>query len=69
VIGFKRQPLKQVPEFFDEITLDLDRALEPSEIIFTHQATRLNIAQTIENIRSYLKTGKALFEVDPESMY
>jgi len=160
VIGFKRQPLKLVPEFFDEITLDLERALEPSEIIFitlpltkdtrglfsaeilsrlkekvlinvgrggvvdeeglyralkngtlkgaaidvwyvypqkgkatavqpsrypihelpnvvlsphlagfTPQAARLNIEQTVENIRSYLKTGKALFEVDPESMY
>jgi phosphoglycerate dehydrogenase-like enzyme len=160
VIGFKRRPLKHVPEFFDEITLDLDRALEQSELIFitlpltqdtkglfsaeilsglngkflvnvgrggvvdeeglyralkdgilkgaaidvwyvypqkgkstatqpsrypihelpnvvlsphlagfTPQAARLNIEQTVENIRSYLKTGKALFEIDPEFMY
>jgi phosphoglycerate dehydrogenase-like enzyme len=36
---------------------------------FTPQAARLNIEQTVENIRSYLKTGKALFEVDTELMY
>jgi phosphoglycerate dehydrogenase-like enzyme len=160
VIGFKRRPLKRVLEFFDEITLDLNRALEQSELIFitlpltkdtqglfsaeilsrmngkflinvgrggvvdeeglyralkdgilkgaaidvwyvypqkgkstaTHpshypihefsnvilsphlagftlQAARLNIEQTVENIQSFLKTGKALFEVDPEFMY
>ncbi|MEW6673114.1 MAG: 2-hydroxyacid dehydrogenase [Thermodesulfobacteriota bacterium] len=160
VIGFKRRPLKRLPPFFDEITLDLDRALEQSEVIFitlpltkdtnglfsagvlsrlngkflinvgrgevvdeeglyralkggilkgaaidvwyvypdkdgaaatqpsrypihelpnvvlsphlagfTPQAARLNIEQTIANIRSYLKTGKTLFEVDAESMY
>jgi len=160
VIGFKRRPLKQAPEFFDDITLDLKSALAQSEIIFvtlpltldtkglfsaeilsrmngkflvnvgrggvvdeeglyralkdgilkgaaidvwyvypqkglstatqpsrfpihelpnvvlsphlagfTPQAARLNIEQTIENIRSYLNTGSALFEVDPESMY
>ena len=160
VIGFKKRPLKRIPEFFDEITLDLDRALEQSELIFitlpltkdtqglfsaeilsglkgkflvnvgrggvvdeeglyralkdgilkgaaidvwyvypqkgkatatqpsrfpfhelanvvlsphlagfTPQAARLNIEQTVENIQSFLKTGKALFEVDPELMY
>jgi len=160
VIGFKRRPLKRIPDFFDEITLDLNRALEQSELIFitlpltkdtkglisakilsclngkflvnvgrgevveeeglyralkdgtlkgaaidvwyvypkkgkststqpskhpihelpnvvlsphlagfTPQAARLNIEQTIENIRSYLKTGKAIFEIDPELMY
>lgn len=160
VIGFKRRPLKRIPEFFDEITLDLDSALKQSELIFitlpltqntkglftakilsrlngkflvnvgrggvvdekglyralkdgilkgaaidvwyvypqkgqstvtqpsrfpihelpnvvlsphlagfTPQAKRLNMVQTVENIRSYLKTGKALFEIDPESMY
>lgn len=160
VVGFKRRPLERIPEFFDEITLDLDEALEQSELIFntlpltnetkglfsekilsrlngkflinvgrggvvdeeglyralkegilkgaaidvwyaypekgestttqpsrypihelpnvvlsphlagfTPQAARLNIEQTVENIRSYIKTGKALFEVDPESMY
>jgi phosphoglycerate dehydrogenase-like enzyme len=160
VIGFKRRPPKRMPDFFDEITLDLNRALEQSELIFitlpltkdtkglisakilsrlngkflinmgrgevvdeqglyralkdgtlkgaaldvwyvypkkgkstatqpskypihelpnvvlsphlagfTPQAARLNIEQTIENIRSYLKTGKALFEIDPELMY
>ena len=160
VIGFKRRPLKQLPQFFDDITLNLESALEPSELIFvalpltqatkglfsagllsrlngkflvnvgrgevvdeeglyralkngilkgaaidvwyvypqkgkstatqpsrfpihelpnvilsphlagfTPQAARLNIAQTVANIRSYLKTGKALFEVNPESRY
>ena len=160
VIGFKRRPLKRNPEFFDEITLDLHRALEQSELIFitlpltkdtqglfsaeilsrlkgkflinvgrgkvvdeeglyhalkdgilkgaaidvwyvypqkgkstatqpsrypihelpnvvlsphlagfTPQAAHLNIEQTMENIRSYLKSGKALFEIDPEFMY
>ena len=160
VIGFKRRSLERIPEFFDKITIDLNQALEQSELIFitlpltadtrglfsaktlsrmngkflvnvgrgevvdekglyralkdgtlkgaaidvwyvypekgkstsaqpsrypihelpnvilsphlagfTHQAARLNIVQTIENIRSYLKTGKALFEVDPEAMY
>jgi phosphoglycerate dehydrogenase-like enzyme len=160
VIGFKKRPLKRAPEFFDELTLDLNRALEQSELIFitlpltkdtkkmfsakilsrlngkflvnvgrggvvdeeglyralkdgvlkgaaidvwyvypqkgkststqpsrypihelpnvvlsphlagfTHQAAGLNIQQTVENIQSYLKTGKALFEVDPDLMY
>jgi phosphoglycerate dehydrogenase-like enzyme len=160
VIGFKRRPLKLILDFFDEISLDLNRVLEQSELIFitlpltkdtkglisakilsrlngkflinvgrgevvdqeglyralkdgtlkgaaidvwyiypkkgkststqpskypihelpnvvlsphlagfTPQAAQLNIEQTVENIRSYLKTGKALFEVDPELMY
>lgn len=160
VIGFKRQPLKRAPEFFDEITLDLNTALEQSELIFitlpltkdthglfsaeilsrlngkvlinvgrggvvdeeglyralkngilkgaaidvwyvypdkgkptatqpsrypihelpnvilsphlagfTPQAARLNIEQTVANIRSYLSTGKAVYEVDLELMY
>ncbi len=160
VIGFKRRPALEIPEGFDEVTLDLNDALAQSELIFitlplttetkglfsakilsrlngrflvnvgrggvvdeaglydalkdgilkgaaidvwydypekggstitqpsrypihelpnvilsphlagfTPQAARLNIEQTIENIRSYLKTGKALSEIDPEAMY
>jgi phosphoglycerate dehydrogenase-like enzyme len=36
---------------------------------FNPQAAELNIEQTIENIRSYLKTGSPVFEADPELMY
>lgn len=36
---------------------------------FTRQSARQNIQQTIENIRSYIQTGKAKFEVDFELMY
>ena len=43
--------------------------LSPHLAGFTPQAARLNIGQTIENIRSYIKTGRARFEVDPELMY
>jgi phosphoglycerate dehydrogenase-like enzyme len=43
--------------------------LSPHLAGFTPEAAALNIAQTIENIRSYLGTGKAVYEVDPELMY
>jgi phosphoglycerate dehydrogenase-like enzyme len=32
VIGFKRKPVIGVPEFFDEITLDLNRAVDQGEL-------------------------------------
>jgi len=35
----------------------------------TPQAVELNIAQTIENMRAYLKTGRPIFEIDPALMY
>lgn len=159
VVGFKRSPAKERPEFFDEITLNLEEALEKGELIFiclpltretkglfsaeilgklegrflinvgraqvvdeeglyrslkdgilrgagidvwyaypqdskdrgnpsrypihelpnvvlsphvagfTPQSARMNIEQTIENIRCYLKTGKPRFVVDTELMY
>lgn len=43
--------------------------LSPHIAGFTPQAAELNIAQSIENIRSYLKTGSPLFEVDLALMY
>lgn len=160
VIGFKKRALEWIPEYFDAITRDLDKALKDSELIFialpltektrglfsaeklsqldgkflvnvgrgevvdeeglyralkagilkgaaidvwyeypakgraegtrpsrypihelpnvilsphiagfTPQAGRRNIEQTIANIRSYLRTGKALSEVDVERRY
>jgi phosphoglycerate dehydrogenase-like enzyme len=159
VIGFKKKPVTGESEYFDEITLDLNKALEKSELVFislplteetdgmftpeilagmkdkflvnvgrgrivdeeglyralkegvlkgaaidtwynypkrgeitarpskypihelpnvilsphlagfTPQASLLNVEQTVENIRSYISTGKALIEVDPELMY
>ena len=36
--------------------------LSPHLAGFTPQSARLNIEQTIENIRAFLKTGKAVFE-------
>ncbi len=36
---------------------------------FTSPAAQLNVEQTIQNIRSYLKTGRALFEIDLDLMY
>lgn len=159
VIGFKKRPVTQKPPHFDEITMDLNEALDKSELVFvtlplteetkglisaellmrmkgkflvnvgrgavvdegglyrslkhghltgagidawynypekgkttgrpskypihelpniilsphlagfTPQALRLNVEQTIENIRSYLRTGNPTSEVDPERMY
>ena len=159
VIGFKKRPVSETPEHFDEITLNLDEALQEGELIFiclplteqtkgmfsaellaglkgkflvnlgrggivdeeglyralkdgilkgagidvwygypkegedqripskypihelpnvvlsphvagfTPQAATLNIEQTIDNIRAYLKTGRPVFEVNAESMY
>jgi len=43
--------------------------LSPHVAGFTSQAATLNIEQTIENIRAYLKTGRPVFEVDAEVMY
>lgn len=43
--------------------------LSPHLAGFTRQSARQNIQQTIENIRTYIQTGKAKFEVDPELMY
>lgn len=43
--------------------------LSPHVAGFTPQAAELNIEQTIENIRSYLRTGSPLFEANPELMY
>jgi phosphoglycerate dehydrogenase-like enzyme len=43
--------------------------LSPHLAGFTPQAAQVNIRQTFENIRTYIETGKAKFEVDPESMY
>ena len=43
--------------------------LSPHLAGFTSQAAGLNIEQAIENIRSYIQTGKAKFEVDPDVMY
>jgi phosphoglycerate dehydrogenase-like enzyme len=159
IIGFKKRPVSSKLEYFDEITLDLNEALEKSELVFvtlpltgetdgmfspeilagmkgkflvnvgrgrivdeeglykalkeeilrgaaidtwynypargevtaspsrypihelpnvilsphmagfTPQAALRNVEQTIENIRSYIKTGKAITEVNPELMY
>lgn len=159
VIGFKRRPVIDIPEGFDEITLDLQEAIDRAELIFvalpltertrglfshellsgmqgkflvnmgrgevvsekglyhalkegillgaaidvwynypkggdeianpsqypiqelpnvilsphlagfTPQAARLNIEQTIENVRSFLKTDTPIFEVDLDQMY
>jgi phosphoglycerate dehydrogenase-like enzyme len=43
--------------------------LSPHLAGFTPQAAGANIEQTIENIRSYIQTGRAKFEVDPDLMY
>jgi phosphoglycerate dehydrogenase-like enzyme len=43
--------------------------LSPHLAGFTPQAARLNIEQTIENIRSYVHSGKPKSEIDPEHMY
>jgi phosphoglycerate dehydrogenase-like enzyme len=43
--------------------------LSPHLAGFTPQAALLNIEQTFENIRTYVRTGKAVSEVDPESLY
>ncbi|MFH1242272.1 MAG: NAD(P)-dependent oxidoreductase, partial [Pseudomonadota bacterium] len=43
--------------------------LSPHLAGFTPQSARLNIEQTIENIRSFIETGKARSEVDPDLMY
>ncbi len=159
IIGFKKRPVNQNPEYFDEITLDLKEALYKSKLIFTTlplteetrglldaeilsglhgkvlinlgrggvidergfyeslkngvlkgagidvwytyperetasgypsqypfhelpnvvlsphvagftpQATQLNIEQTIQNTRSYLKIGHPCFEIDLDKMY
>jgi len=159
VIGFKKRPVSETPEHFDQITLNLDEALQQGELIFaclplteqtrgmlsaevlaglkgkllvnvgrggivdeeglywalkkgilkgagidvwyeypkegqdrrnpskypihelsnvvlsphvagfTPQAATLNIEQTIDNIRAYLKTGKPVFEVNAGLMY
>jgi phosphoglycerate dehydrogenase-like enzyme len=159
VLGFKRRPVKDIPEGFDDITLDLQEAIDRAELLFvtlpltegtrnlfseeilsgmqgkflvnvgrgevvnekglyralkegvllgaaidvwynypkagkeyanpsqypihelpnvilsphlagfTPQAARLNIEQTIENVRSYLKNGNPVFEVGLKQMY
>ena len=43
--------------------------LSPHLAGFTPQAAGLNIEQTIENIRSFLRTGNPVFEVDLGQMY
>ena len=43
--------------------------LSPHVAGFTPRAATLNIEQTIDNIRAYLKTGKPIFEVDTDLMY
>ncbi len=43
--------------------------LSPHTAGFTPQSMRLNTGQAIDNIRSFLQTGKAKFEVDPDLMY
>jgi len=43
--------------------------LSPHLAGFTPQAAGVNIEQTIENIRSYIQTGRAKYEVDPDLMY
>lgn len=43
--------------------------LSPHLAGFTPQAARLNIEQTIESIRSFLRTGNPVFEVDLGQMY
>ncbi|MFH1102816.1 MAG: 2-hydroxyacid dehydrogenase [Pseudomonadota bacterium] len=43
--------------------------LSPHVAGFTPESAKLNIAQTIENIRAYLKTGRAIYEVDKNRMY
>jgi phosphoglycerate dehydrogenase-like enzyme len=43
--------------------------LSPHVAGFTPQAATLNIEQSIDNIRAYLKTGKPVFEVNADSMY
>jgi phosphoglycerate dehydrogenase-like enzyme len=159
VIGFKKRPVSETPKHFEQITLDLDEALQEGELIFiclpltaqtkgmfsaevlaglkgkflvnlgrggivdeeglyralkngilkgagidvwyeypkegedqrnpskypihelsnvvlsphvagfTPQAATLNVEQTIDNIRAYLKTGKPVFEVNADLMY
>lgn len=43
--------------------------LSPHLAGFTPEAARLNIEQTIENVRSFLRTGNPVFEVDLKQMY
>ena len=43
--------------------------LSPHTAGFTPQSARLNIVQTFENIRSFIQTGKARFEMDPDLTY
>ena len=43
--------------------------LSPHTAGFTPQSARLNILQTFENIRSFIQTGKARFEMDPDLTY
>ena len=43
--------------------------LSPHLAGFTPQAAGVNIEQAIENIRSYIQTGRAKYEVDPDLMY
>lgn len=43
--------------------------LSPHLAGFTPQAAERNISQTMENIRTFIVSGKARWEIDPESMY
>ncbi len=54
-----RYPIHELP----------NAVLSPHIAGFTPQSARMNIEQSIENIRSYIQTGKPRFEVDPELMY
>jgi|GEM_PF-1873919 len=63
VIGTGTQPSKYPIHELPSV------ALSPHLPGFTPQAARLNIEQTIENIRFYLRTGKTEFEIDTELRY
>jgi phosphoglycerate dehydrogenase-like enzyme len=43
--------------------------LSPHVAGLTPHSVAMNVTQTIDNIRAYLKTGRPLFEIDSERMY
>ena len=54
-----KQPMLELPNVI----------LSPHVAGFAPQAAIRNIKQTIKNIKSYIQTGKAMSEVDPDLMY
>ena len=75
VIGFKKRPVHKIPEYLDEITLDLDYAIQQSEMVFiTLPLTRETRGLFSKNILSGM-SGKFLVNVgrgeivDEEGLY